>query len=410
MTIIQLDNARIFDGQRNTLTEARHVIIEDKRIREVDGGASAAAALTIDLSGRVLMPGLIDAHFHAVSVDLDIGAIDRMRPSILYQHARIYLEDALQRGFTTVRDAGGADAGLAQATASGLIKGPRVFPSGRAISQTGGHGDMRDGGPVEPCLCGASAGYEGVICVVADGEDQMRQAVREELRLGATQIKLMMSGGVLSPSDPVWMDQYSDGEIRVAVEEAATRRTYVMAHAHTASSVKRCAALGVRSIEHASLIDDDAAAFAAERDCYVVPTLATVQALKNFGPQAGLPAAWLAKLDDFAQASASTLETCTRARLKVGFGTDLIGPLHDHQMSEFELRADVLSPFEILRSATSTNAEILQMEGALGVIAPGAIADLLVVDGNPLEDLSILTRPGGMPLIMKDGAIIQNSL
>ena len=188
MTIIQLDNARIFDGLWNTLTEARHVIIEDGRIREIDGGSSAAAALTIDLSGRVLMPGLIDAHFHAVSADLDIGAIDRMRPSILYQHARIYLEDALQRGFTTVRDAGGADAGLAQATASGLIKGPRVFPSGRAISQTGGHGDMRDGGPVEPCLCGASAGYEGVICVVADGEDQMRQAVREELRLGATQI------------------------------------------------------------------------------------------------------------------------------------------------------------------------------------------------------------------------------
>ncbi len=410
MTVTLLENCTVFDGASPELQEGMSVAVEDGRIKAVQAGTigGLGEARRIAVGGRTLMPGLLDAHFHALLADLNTMALDDMPASLLHQHGRHNLEGALNRGFTTVRDAGGADLGLAQAVEQGLIKGPRIFFAGKALSQIGGHGDMRRQTGFEPCQCGA---YSGAIAAVADGIDGMRSAVREELRKGAHQIKLMVSGGVLSPTDPIWMDQYSEEEIRVAVAEAATRRTYVMAHAHTASAVRRCAAYGVRSIEHGTLIDAGAADAAAAAGAFVVPTLVTIFAMLEAGTEHGLPQIYADKLQGLGEDGLRSLEICKAAGVKLGFGTDLIGALHPRQSQEFLIRAQVLSPFEVLHSATGINAELMNKAGELGTVAEGAIADLLVIDGNPLDDLGLLQEQGRhMPLIMKDGRLHKNAL
>ena len=409
MTIV-FEGCRVFDGVSAEPRENASVVIEDGRIKEVADGAVRvpADAERVACGGRTLMPGLIDAHFHALLVDLNIPALDDMPASLLHQHARHNLESALRRGFTTVRDAGGADLGLALAVERGLIAGPRILFAGRGLSQTGGHGDMRKQTRFEPCGC---AGYHGPLTQVADGVDAVRQVVREELRKGAHQIKMMVSGGVLSPTDPIWMDQYSDEEIRVGVEEAATRRTYVMAHAHTASAVRRCAELGVRSIEHGTLIDAEAAEAAAAAGAFVVPTLVTLFAMIEAGDQFGLPKIFAEKLQGLGEDGLRSLDICRAAGVPMGFGTDLVGPLHDRQSQEFLIRGQVLAPAEVLRSATSINAALMQRSGELGTIAPGAVADILVVDGDPLGDLGLLQEQGRhIPVIMKDGRFYKNEL
>ena len=409
MTIV-FEGCRVFDGASAELRENATVVVEDGRIKEVADGALGvpADAERVACGGRTLMPGLIDAHFHALLVDLNIPALDDMPASLLHQHARHNLESALRRGFTTVRDAGGADLGLALAVERGLIAGPRILFAGRGLSQTGGHGDMRKQTRFEPCGC---AGYHGPLTQVADGVDAVRQVVREELRKGAHQIKMMVSGGVLSPTDPIWMDQYSDEEIRVGVEEAATRRTYVMAHAHTASAVRRCAELGVRSIEHGTLIDAEAAEAAAAAGAFVVPTLVTLFAMIESGDQFGLPKIFAEKLQALGEDGLRSLDICRTAGVPMGFGTDLVGPLHDRQSQEFLIRGQVLAPVEVLRSATSINAALMQRSGELGTIAPGAVADILVVDGDPLSDFGLLQEQGRhIPVIMKDGRFHKNEL
>ena len=409
MTIV-FEGCRVFDGASAEPREDATVVVEDGRIKEVADGALGvpADAERVACGGRTLMPGLIDAHFHALLVDLNIPALDDMPASLLHQHARHNLEGALRRGFTTVRDAGGADLGLALAVERGLIAGPRILFAGRGLSQTGGHGDMRKQTRFEPCGC---AGYHGPLTQVADGVDAVRQVVREELRKGAHQIKMMVSGGVLSPTDPIWMDQYSDEEIRVGVEEAATRRTYVMAHAHTASAVRRCAELGVRSIEHGTLIDAEAAEAAAAAGAFVVPTLVTLFAMIESGDQFGLPKIFAEKLQGLGEDGLRSLDICRTAGVPMGFGTDLVGPLHDRQSQEFLIRGQVLPPVEVLRSATSINAALMQRSGELGTIAPGALADILVVDGDPLGDLGLLQGQGRhIPVIMKDGRFHKNEL
>ena len=404
-------DCQLFDGLSGEIQDAMHVVIEGDVIKEVsDRPISFNGAREYALSGKTLMPGLIDAHFHAIAADPDIKKIEQMPKSLLGQYARQMLEAALQRGFTTVRDAGGADYGLAMAVKSGLIKGPRIFYAGLALSQTGGHADFKDfEDPIHQfCLCGQGFGSFGV---VADGVDEVRRAARNELRKGATQIKIMASGGVASPTDPIWNLQYSEDEIRAAVWEAHSWRRYVMAHAYTPEAIKRCLEYGVRSIEHANLIDDEAAELAVSKDAFIVPTLATYEALEKYGADLGLPAVSLAKLKDVRAAGLGSLERLKKAGAKIGFGTDLLGAMQEHQSSEFRIRAEVLSAREILLSATSLNAELLQEEGRLGVIAAGALADVLVVDGNPLENLALLEGQGdGLHLIMKGGEIFKDSL
>lgn len=408
MGTIVLRDGVIFDGHSPELLDGADVLIEDGEIKEVsERPLKTASAQEIRLDGRFLMPGLIDAHFHAYAAHVNLASLDDWPMSLLSQHARTLLEDALQRGFTSVRDAAGADFGLAAAVEQGLIKGPRLFFSGRALSQTGGHGDTRPVKHFEPCACG----FQGRLSQVADGVDAVRRAAREELRKGAHQIKIMATGGLSSPTDPVWMLQYSDEEIRAAVEEAASRRTYVMAHAYTAEAIARVVKLGVRSIEHANLIDQPTAALVAQHGAYVVPTLVTYETLGELGKELGLPEGNIVKLKEIQTAGLTSLERCQAAGIKLGYGTDLLGSLHAQQCREFLIRREVLSPIDILRSATTINAEILNQSGKLGTVAPGAYADLVVFDGNPLEDLGVLQPESGGPrLVMKAGAIYKNSL
>jgi imidazolonepropionase-like amidohydrolase len=405
-TIFQ--NALVFDGKSPEPREGMTVMVENGRITAVtDAPVTAESARLIDLRGKFLMPGLIDAHFHAYGISMDVTKFDHMPTSLLAHHGARMLEDTLMRGYTTVRDAAGADYGLSQAVALGLIRGPRVFFAGKSLSQTGGHGDLRATDRVELCSCG----YSGVLSTVVDGEDEVRRAAREELRQGAHQIKLHLSGGVLSPSDPIWMPQFTDAEIRAAVEEAATRRTYVMAHAHTADAALRCVRLGVRSIEHGTMIDAKTARVIAQSEAYVVPTLVIVDRALKFGKEAGMSATSQSKLQELTRYGREALDHCVREGVKIGFGTDLVGNLHAYQNLEFTLRREFASALDILKSATSVNAALLNRSGELGEVAPNACADLLVVDGNPLKDISVLERSAEtVRLIMKDGVVYKDTL
>ena len=402
-------HGRIFDGTGEELLEDVEVLVEGARIVEVsDVPIRSGTAEVVDLRGRTLMPGLIDAHFHAIAASPDLGAVEHMPVSLIAQHARANLEATLQRGFTTIRDAAGADYGLSRAIEAGLVAGPRLFYSGHALSQTGGHGDFRsyESGPAI-CSCGLGARH---FSTVADGVPEVRRAAREELRRGATQIKIMGSGGVSSPSDPISNLQYSEEEIRAAVWEAHSWGTYVMAHVYTPEAIRRCVEYGVRSVEHANLIDAGTAAFAAERGAFVVPTLATYESLARRGAALGLPRVSLDKLGTVGDAGVASLEILRDAGVKTGFGTDLLGAMHEDQLTEFGIRARVLPSVEILRQATSLNAELLGRSGEIGTVAPGALADLIVVDGDPVADLGVLSGQGErVSLVMKGGRVFKRT-
>lgn len=409
MANFRIRTHRLFDGERLRAEPSIGIEIRADRIASITSSGESArvepGTFEIDASGLTLLPGLIDAHFHPVSASFDVGSIDRTHPSLRALDARRHLESALLRGFTTVRDAGGGDIGLVKATELGLIKGPRLLMSGKAISQTGGHGDMRPGESVPLCSCD----YQGALSTVVDGPDEMRRAVREQLRQGAAQIKLFVSGGVLSPTDPIWMNQFTDEEIRAAVDEAATRRTYVMAHAHTAEAVKRCIRNGVRSIEHGTLMDRPSADAVAEAEAFVVPTLAVVNVLRQMGDR--LPPGAKEKLSSVADQNAESLALCAQAGVRLGFGTDLFGELRDRQNQEFLARAQVQSALEVIRSATAINADLLNMRGHIGTIAVGAYADLIGLSGNFLEDPHVLAEPDRyLKLVIRGGEIIVNRI
>ncbi len=407
---ILFENASLLDVERGELHPGRWVRVEGERIVEVEERPiRAERAQRVDLRGRTLMPGLIDAHVHCVITTMNLAAMQSRPVTLVAQEAGRILEGMLRRGFTTVRDAGGADWGLAEAVERGLIQGPRLFFSGRVLSQTGGHGDLRArGAESELCACRVhTTGFSHV----ADGVAAVRKAAREELRRGATQLKIMASGGVASPSDPIWNLQYSPEEMRAAVEEAAGWRTYALAHAYTPEAIRRAALAGVRTIEHGNLIDRETAALLAERGAFLVPTLVTYFAIDELGRQLGFPEASQRKVRDVLEAGLTSLEVAREAGVAMGFGTDLLGETHEQQSREFALRARVLAPAEILRSATLVNAEILNRRGELGVVAPDALADLLVVDGNPLEDLSLLDGQGKhLAAVMKGGTFFVNRL
>ncbi len=335
-------------------------------------------------------------------------ALDRMPKPLLVSYAIKHLEDAAQRGFTTVRDPGGGEVGLAMAIECGLIQGPRFLYGGKALSQTGGHGDMRPGMEEEYCNCA----YSGTICQVVDGVDQVRKVARNELRKGADHIKVFISGGVASPSDPIWMPQFTNEELRAAVEEAETRRKYVIAHCHTDDGAQRCVDAGIRSIDHATMVSAQTAANIAAAGAYTVPTLAVIQEILESGIEAGMAPEGMAKVDGVLDKMLTSIETCRAAGVKIGLGTDIFGTRwHDLQASEFRFRAAVDRPIDILRSATSINAEIAQRGDEIGQIAPGFAADLIVLDQDPLKDISVFERyRSEMPVVMLGGRFLRNEL
>lgn len=407
-------SARVFDGESSALIEGKDVVVNGRMIEDVAAPDfnNDEQAEVIDCRGCVLMPGLIDAHVHVYTSGLNLTRVAQSPMSYLAHFAAGFLRACLDRGFTTVRDVGGADVGLAGAIRDGLLGPvPRLIYGGRVITQTGGHGDFRPGDhALDGLVCCGCSFHSDHLAVVADGVDAVRRAIREELRRGASHIKIMGSGGVASPTDPLDRCQYSDDEIRAAVDEAGRAGSYVAAHCHPKEAVRRAAAFGVRSIEHATLIDRETAEFVAERGSFTVPTMATFFALLEQGESLGLPAASMEKLRKIGDSALSSLEIMKRAGVKMGFGTDLLGSLHVRQSTEFTLRAQALSAIDVLRSACSVNAELMGQAGRLGCIREGAVADLLVIQGNPLDDITLLAgEHKGIAMIMKDGHFYKRS-
>ncbi len=400
-------NVRIVDPESDTVSDLVDVKIQGGRIADIGSGLGHKGDARIDANGRYMPPGLIDCHVHPFLADANLSRLSEVPPTLMSARASRILEGMLQRGFTTVRDAAGADWGIKQAVEDGLIQGPRLFIAGRALSQTGGHGDFRSRtDDRDVCHCQHALAFTSRI---ADGIEDVRRAVREELRKGADQIKIMVSGGASSPHDPLERNQYSPSEIAVIVEEAERRGTYVMAHAYGADAIRVALECGVRTIEHGNMIDEATAALAAEKDAYLVPTLVTYEVLAETAEESGWSEAMLAKLSLVRDAGLESIRICRAAGVKLGFGTDLLGDSFDHQSREFLIRSQVESPAQILYSATRINAEILGQAAELGVVATGAIADLLLLDRNPLEDLSVLQDQGEhIAVIVKQGAIIKN--
>lgn len=415
MSGILFRHANVFDGWSDALQPDRDVLVSGAAIEAVSNTRLPIpdGVDVIDCTGRVLMPGLIDAHVHVYGAGLDVEKLVRRPGTYLAHYAAQFLRGCLDRGFTTLRDVGGGDVGLASALQEGLLEGPRLYYGGRVLSQTGGHGDMRPGDHALDVMCGCAChmGYSDAVAVIADGVDAVRKAVREELRRGAAHVKIMASGGVVSPTDPLDRCQYADDEIRAAVDEAGRAGKYVAAHCHPTMAIRRCVELGVRSIEHGTLIDDATAAYVAASDAIVVPTLAIQHALHDRGRQLGLPAGSLAKLERVVAATLTGLDIMHRAGVKMGFGTDLLGSLSALQSSEFTLRARVQPAIDILRSVCTVNARLLGEAGRLGCIRAGAHADLLLVDGNPLDGIDVLAQGGErLPVIVRAGRFHKRAL
>lgn len=412
MTQTLFRNARIFDGHSGDCPERMQVLVEDGTIREVTSEPiKAADAHVIDVGGRTLMPGLIDAHIHACASDVSVQKVDLAGDPYRTAHAARMLGYALDCGFTTVRDIGGGNYSLWRAIEHKLIRAPRFLYAGKILSMTGGHGDFRQMDESKHTHGYCSCGDFNSMCIVADGLDEVLKAAREELRRGAHCIKIMASGGVASPTDPIWMNQYREEEIRAVVQETTERRTYTAAHCHPASAIRRCVEFGVRSIEHGTLIDDETAQFVASKGAYVVPTMVIIFALVEIGRQGGLPPQNHAKAEEAFKHALAGMDSMRRTGVKVGFGTDLLGATYVMQCREFSIRREVFSPLEILRQATSINAELLMQKGKLGSIAPDAHADLLVVDGDPLADIGLLADDGRkLSVIMRGGEVVKNAL
>ncbi|GBQ96266.1 peptidase M38 [Gluconacetobacter liquefaciens] len=402
------DHCNLLDLELGDMRPA-YIVVEKGTVREVsDTRPSFREARRIDVGGRTVMPGLIDAHAHVTLSEVNLGRLGAVPPTLMAARASSSMRAMLDRGFTTVRDMGGADYGLVQAVREGHFAGPRLFISGRPLSQTGGHADHRLRTEGDGCGCSGALAFQSRI---VDGRDAVRRGVREELRLGAHQIKIMASGGVASEHDPIDGTQFSIEEIETAVAEAASWGTYVGAHAYGADAIRRIVQAGVRTVEHGNLLDAQGARLMAERGAYLVPTLVAYDMLAKSGAEHGLSPASGEKLQVVLAAGLDSLRLARNAGVKIGFGSDLLGPLQGAQSREFLIRAEAEPPIDILRSATMVNAEIVQQSGKLGVIAPGSHADLLVVDGNPLKDLSVLTDTGAsLELIMANGRIHKNRI
>jgi imidazolonepropionase-like amidohydrolase len=407
---ILFKNFRMLDPEREEISGGYEMLVEGESIREVsERPIKAGDASVVDCGGRTLMPGLIDCHAHVMLSEVVIRQLENVPLTLMTARAIESMRAMLDRGFTTVRDTGGADWGLKAAVEQGLAKGPRLFISGKAIGPTGGHFDMRRRTDADAsCHCNNALAF---VAAIADGESEVRKTVREQMRQGCDQVKIMMSGGVASPYDPLDSLQFSAREVTAAVEEAQAFGRYVCAHAYTAEAITRAAHAGVRTIEHGNLIDDAAAQLMAKTGMLLVANLVTYYAMRERASAFGMPPEMLAKNELVIEGGLRSLEICKRAGVPVAYGTDLLGALQVDQSREFGLRRQVLSALEIIRSATLVGARVVRMEGKLGCLRPGALADLLVLDGNPLKDIGVLETPEKSLLaIMKGGRFHKNRL
>ena len=412
-------NVNVFDGEHEKLIGNASVLVEGNLIKQVSTESfKADGATVIDGKGRTLMPGLIDAHYHPMMAALPLADLLSSRDGWINLMAAKNAERLLQQGFTTVREAAGNSFSLKRAIDQGFYPGPRIYPSGPMISQTSGHGDYRPATAVPadldaPLLYVERNGYG----IVADGVPEVIKRVREALRMGATQVKLASGGGVASNFDPLDVAQYTYEELKAAVVVAETWNTYVMVHAYTPTAIQTALKAGVRSIDHGQLIDEESAKMIAEKGAWLVlqPFLDDEDAI--FFPEGS------AQRKKFVTMTAGTdtaYRLAKKYKLNTAFGTDVLfdAKLAEKQGKQLAKLKRWYTPYEVLKMATYDNAQLLKLcgprdpyPGELGVVKEGAYADLILVDGNPLEDLDLIVDTAkNFVVIMKDGKIYKNTL
>ena len=381
-----LTNCTIVDVREGKGLTGRAVVVDGDRISEIVPESDLSEPFPrIDLQGKHLCPGLIDCHSHCFIGQF--GDSDTVMASEMTARAGRHLEGMLRRGFTTVRDAGGADYGHKSALEQGLFVGPRMFVSGKILSQTAGHGDHR--GKASACSCGSSAES---IAVIADGVDAVRRAVRENLRRGVDQIKIMAGGGVASPGDELAYPQYSMDELTAITDEAGRFGRYVMSHVYSDLGIRRAVESGVRSIEHGNFLTGDTARLMHDRGACLVPTLITFVADAKYGKSFGWSDENDRKNSEVMEAGLYSLENALAHDVLIGYGTDLCWSPKTYQGDGLEIHARVCGPAEALRHATMNNAEIVRMDGEIGEIVAGAFADLLVLNADPLKGMECFSQ------------------
>ncbi|SMR46140.1 unnamed protein product [Zymoseptoria tritici ST99CH_1E4] len=418
----KLVDARLIDPKDGSIHE--HVTIDIKdgivhRMTKLNSAASPGdevlkwtnneSITVVNLEGRYVLPGLIDCHVHLSTPpgEEGLGATMNVHHDTSLLRQTYLANEILKRGFTTVRDCGGAGLAIKEALAEGLVAGPRLFIAGHGISQTGGHGDLRNAKDAEYSCCGGNTKGLGRI---ADGVDQCLHAAREELRQGADFIKIMVSGGVVSPTDALVNLQYTPEEIRAFTKVASDSGTYVTVHAYTPAAIRNAIENGVMGIEHGNLIDMPTAKLMAERAAFLTPTLVTYQTMasKEFG--SFLPPSIAVKNLQVLDAGLKSIQIADQAGVTLCYGTDLLGPLQVAQTGEFTLRKQAgLSSLKILQSATVNAARMLRQENKLGRVKEGCVADLLILNRNPLDDIEVLARPDKHLLaVIKAGKVMHS--
>lgn len=406
MTSLLLNDATLIDG---TGADARlhvSVLAEDGRIARIAAAGEIGApdgARAIDCGGMTLMPGLTDAHVHfGLTAHGDNEPPESHVSYVLKVVENIRI--ALDEGFTTVRDAGGLDPAYALAVAQAQIPGPRILPSGSFLSQTGGHGDHRSpwSDVAPPSIPGLVAHTE-----ICDGPEEVRRAARTQIRRGATQVKLMASGGVMSPNDPLESLQFTVDEMAAAVHEARAFGTYVLAHCHTPGAIANALDAGVRSIEHGSILNETLAKRMARQDAFLVPTLVILELLSHIG---GLPEFSRRKMELVRGEMRGSVQLARAAGVRIGSGSDLLGPRQRHRAAELVEKAKQFGPMEAIVSATRTNAQLFKMEERIGTVEPGKDADLVLVAGDPLADIGVLVDAGNVRLVVQRGRVVKDAL
>ncbi len=372
---------------------------------ERNGATGPSSMARIDGTGLTLMPGLSDAHVHLALIGPGGTHGSGSWIAHVLEVTRL-IEAALLEGFTTVRDAGGLEPAYAREVAAGHIPGPRILPSGSILSQTGGHGDLRaqhEASHCEETIPGLVARTE-----IVDGADAVRRAAREQLRRGASQIKIFASGGILSPTDPLEAVQFSHDEIAAAVDEAERRGTHVLAHCYSAASTKSALAANVRSIEHASLIDEETAEQIATAHAFVVPTLLTLDELAHGPAGAAITDAQRVKLAQVTRHQQTSVQLLHEAGVSIGSGSDLVGPGQGRRGRELVLKAKLLGNHRAILSATRVNAELFGLADRIGTIQVGKDADLILVRGQPLDHIEALAEPDNIRVVVKGGRVVKD--
>jgi imidazolonepropionase-like amidohydrolase len=399
-----LEGGTLIDGSGRDPVAGTRVVVEGERIASI-GGRRLSGAQVLEVTGLTVLPGLIDLHTHMGI--LSVGAPEAMPAAVAAAQLFRNAELCLRSGHTTAREVAGADGGLRQAIDAGLVAGPRLFPSGPALCQSGGHGDL---GPAflphqhDPGVPGLAQ-----MSIVCDGPDQVRAAARTAFRRGATQLKVIISGGVVSLTDRLEDTQFTVEELRAAVQEARARDTYVTGHAHNVASIRNGLEAGLECFEHGTFLDEPTAAQMAAAGAALVPTLTTIRLLATEWQAWGVPEAVLPRVAGAEEAMREAVKLAYAAGVTVGSGTDILGPEQDRRGLEVALKAEIVGPMEAIVSATATNARILRRDQELGTVEAGKLADVIAVAGDPLSDPTVFDDPDRVVLVLQGGRVVKDT-